>query len=71
MYGPESRNPGSYAASCLLARRLVQRGVRFVQLYHRGWGDLARHGLLEDTLVIWYGKRVPRAGQLPSRRKSI
>ena len=36
-YGPESRKPGSYAANCILARRLVERGVRFVQLYHRGW----------------------------------
>ena len=37
MYGPEVRRPGSYAANCLLARRLAERGVRFVQLYHRGW----------------------------------
>jgi len=36
-YGPESKKPGSYAANCILARRLVERGVRFVQLYHRGW----------------------------------
>jgi hypothetical protein len=45
MYGPESRKPGSYAANCLLARRLAERGVRFVQLYHRGWdqhNDLPR-----------------------------
>jgi hypothetical protein len=37
MYGPESRKPGTYAANCLLARRLIERGVRFVQLFHRGW----------------------------------
>jgi uncharacterized protein (DUF1501 family) len=37
MYGPDARRPGSYAANCLLARRLLQRGVRFVQLFHRGW----------------------------------
>jgi len=37
MYGPESREPGKFAANCLLARRLVERGVRFVQLFHRGW----------------------------------
>jgi hypothetical protein len=37
MYGEDSRKPGSYAANCLLARRLVERGVRFVQLYKRGW----------------------------------
>lgn len=36
-YGPEVRKAGSYAANCLLARRLLERGVRFVQLYHRGW----------------------------------
>ena len=45
MYGPESRKPGTYAANCLLARRLAERNVRFVQLYHRGWdqhGDLPR-----------------------------
>ena len=37
MYGPDSKTPGTYAANCLLARRLVERGVRFVQLYHRDW----------------------------------
>src|SRR6185436_18323472 len=36
-YGPESRKPGTYAANCILARRLAERDVRFVQLYHRGW----------------------------------
>lgn len=36
-YGPMSRTPGSYAANCLLARRLAERGVRFIQLFHRGW----------------------------------
>lgn len=36
-YGPDVDRPGSYAAHCLLARRLVERGVRFVQLFHRGW----------------------------------
>ena len=37
LYGPDSRKPGTYASHCLLARRLVERGVRFVQLYKRGW----------------------------------
>ncbi len=37
MYGPEVREPGTYAANCLLARRLAERGVRFVQLFHQGW----------------------------------
>ena len=45
LYGPDVRKPGTYAANCLLARRLLERDVRFVQLYHRGWdqhNDLPR-----------------------------
>ena len=45
MYGPDARKPGTYAANCLLARRLAERGVRFIQLYKRGWdqhNDLPR-----------------------------
>jgi hypothetical protein len=45
LYGRDSRKPGTYAANCLLARRLAERGVRFIQLYHRGWdqhNDLPR-----------------------------
>jgi hypothetical protein len=37
LYGEDARKPGTYAANCLLARRLAERGVRFVQLYHQGW----------------------------------
>ena len=37
LYGPDSRIPGTYAANCLLARRLAEKGVKFIQLYHRGW----------------------------------
>jgi len=37
MYGPDTRTRGTYAANCLLARRLAERGVRFIQLYHMGW----------------------------------
>jgi hypothetical protein len=37
MYGPEASKPGTFAYNCLLARRLAERGVRFVQLFHRGW----------------------------------
>jgi hypothetical protein len=37
LYGEDARIPGTYAANCLLARRLAERGVRFVQLFHRGW----------------------------------
>lgn len=47
MYGPEVRKPGSAAAACLLARRLAERDVRFVQLYHRGWDQ---HGNLPADL---------------------
>ncbi|MCC7422115.1 MAG: DUF1501 domain-containing protein [Planctomycetaceae bacterium] len=37
LYGPDSKKPGTYAYNCLLARRLAERGVRFIQLFHRGW----------------------------------
>ena len=37
LYGEDVKKPGTYAANCLLARRLAERGVRFVQLYHAGW----------------------------------
>jgi len=36
-YGEDAKKPGTFAANCLLARRLAERGVRFIQLYHRGW----------------------------------
>jgi hypothetical protein len=45
LYGPDARKPGTYASACLLARRLVERNVRFVQIYKRGWdqhNDLPR-----------------------------
>jgi hypothetical protein len=37
MYGADARRPGTFAANCLLARRLAERGVRFIQLFHMGW----------------------------------
>ncbi len=37
LYGHEAHEPGTFAANCLLARRMVQRGVRFIQIFHRGW----------------------------------
>ena len=43
LYGESARTPGTYAANCVLARRLVERGVRFVQLFHQGWDQ---HGNL-------------------------
>ncbi|MFO1045566.1 MAG: DUF1501 domain-containing protein [Planctomycetaceae bacterium] len=48
LYGEDSKKPGTYAANCLLARRLVERGVRFIQLYHRDWDH---HGGLPDRMV--------------------
>jgi arylsulfatase A-like enzyme len=47
LYGETSRQPGTYAANCLLARRLAERGVRFIQLYHRGWDH---HGALPERI---------------------
>ncbi len=47
MYGPEVNKPGSYARNCLLARRMVERDVRFVQLFHRGWDH---HSRLPDNM---------------------
>jgi Protein of unknown function (DUF1501) len=47
LYGPNSRKPGTFAANCLLARRLAERGVRFIQLYHRGWDN---HGGLASNI---------------------
>jgi uncharacterized protein (DUF1501 family) len=47
MYGPDVKKPGSFAYNCLLARRMAERGVRFVQLYHRGWDQ---HGNLPTRL---------------------
>lgn len=42
LYGPDSRRAGSYAANCILARRLVERGVRFIQLFHPDWDHHSR-----------------------------
>ena len=47
-YGEEARNPGTFAANCLLARRLAERGVRFIQLYHPGWDH---HGNLPNSIA--------------------
>ena len=95
LYGDEARQPGTFAANCLLARRLAERGVRFIQLFHRGWDqhtrlprdirkqcratdqasaalvrDLARRGLLDDTLVVWggeFGRTVYCQGELTAQ----
>ena len=48
LYGPDSRKPGTFAANCLLARKLAERDVRFIQLFHRGWDQ---HGNLPRDLA--------------------
>ncbi len=47
MYGPDVEKPGSYARNCLLARRMAERDVRFIQLFHRGWDH---HTRLPDNM---------------------
>ena len=47
LYGEDARTPGTFAANCLLARRLVEKDVRFVQLYHQGWDH---HGALPSKI---------------------
>lgn len=49
LYGPDSRKPGTFAANCLLARRLAERGVKFIQLYHQGWDQ---HGGLPKGITV-------------------
>src|SRR5207237_3966451 len=49
LYGEDSRKPGTFAANCLLARRLAERNVRFIQLYHRGWDH---HGGLTKKIPV-------------------
>jgi hypothetical protein len=49
LYGKDSKNPGTYAANCLMARRLAERGVKFIQLYHQGWDQ---HGSLAKKIGV-------------------
>jgi hypothetical protein len=49
MYGPDVTKPGTFAASCLLARRMIERDVRFIQIFHRGWDQ---HGELPRDLAL-------------------
>lgn len=48
LYGPQLATPGSFARNCLLARRMVEKGVRYVQLFHRGWDQ---HGSLPSKIT--------------------
>ncbi len=58
LYGDDARRPGTFTANCLLARRLAERGCRFIQLYHRGWDQ---HYNLPTNLALQC-KDVDRAG---------
>jgi hypothetical protein len=49
LYGPDATKPGTFAYNCLLARRLAERGVRFIQLYHQGWDQ---HGNLPAAIRV-------------------
>ena len=71
MYGEESRDPGTYSANCLLARRLLEKGVKFVQLYQRGWdhhiglpGGMKRHSKMTDQPTAALLKDLKQRGML-------
>ena len=71
LYGPDVNKPGSFAANCLRARRLAERGVPFVQLFHRGWDqhgnlpkDLRRNCLSVDQPAVGLVKDLKRRGML-------
>lgn len=49
MYGEDSRTPGTFAANCLLARKLAEKDVKFIQLYHQGWDQ---HGSLNSEIKV-------------------
>jgi hypothetical protein len=49
LYGPDATKPGTFGYNCLLARRLAERGVRFIQLYHQGWDQ---HGNLPAAIRV-------------------
>ena len=76
LYGEDSRQPGTFAANCLLARRLAERGVRFIQLYHQGWDqhdnlprDIERQCRETDQRERRAGRR-SRSGAACSRTRS-
>ena len=81
LYGPDVHTPGTFAASCLLARRMIERDVRFVQIFHRGWdqhfnigGDLPNqcHDVDQACYALHHGPQTARiagrhAGRLGRR----
>ncbi|QDU59844.1 hypothetical protein Pan216_06770 [Planctomycetes bacterium Pan216] len=71
MYGEDAKKPGTFAANCILARRLAERGVPFVQLFHRGWDqhgnlpkDLRKNGKSVDQPVAALLKDLKQRGML-------
>lgn len=71
MYGEDSRDPGTYAANCLMARRLLERDVKFVQLYHQGWdqhnflpGGIRNQALKTDQATAALVKDLKQRGLL-------
>lgn len=67
MYGPEVRKPGTFASNCLLARRLAERGVRFIQLYMRGWD--AHNNLPKEIRVQSAAVDQPQAALLKDLKR--
>ena len=67
LYGDDARKPGTFAANCVLARRLAERGVRFIQLYHRDWDH--HGGLPEGPAQALQGCR-PGLGRAGHRSRS-
>jgi uncharacterized protein (DUF1501 family) len=67
LYGEKAREPGTYAYNCLMARRMAERDVRFVQLYHRGWDA---HGDLPNRMrILCEDIDRPTAGLLADLRR--
>jgi len=60
LYGEDARKPGTFAANCLLARRMAERNVRFIQLYHRGWDH--HDGLTKKLPALARDTDQPAAG---------
>jgi hypothetical protein len=67
LYGPDAQKPGTFASSCLLARRLAERGVRFIQLYMRGWDQ--HTGLPKELRLQAEAVDQPIAGLLKDLRR--
>ncbi|MFZ4765650.1 MAG: DUF1501 domain-containing protein, partial [Roseimicrobium sp.] len=61
LYGPDAKSPGSFAANCILARRLAERNVKFIQLYHPGWDH---HGSLPKEYPSMAGEIDQACGAL-------